>query len=113
MDQSSVYSSTTSYLGTNLRVLASRPSSVAMEAMGYNCAMFGMAPYGSYWREVRKIAIVELLSVQRLELLKHVRISEINTCIKELYQAWTANSNNGKTPLSMDMQGWFRAGILD
>ncbi|KAF9591648.1 hypothetical protein IFM89_005229 [Coptis chinensis] len=92
---------------TNDRVLATRPSSLAVEIMGYNYGMFGLGPYGSYWREVRKIAIVELLSVRRLELLKHVRISEINTCIKELHQTWTTNSNNGKTPLLMDMKGWF------
>ncbi|KAF9591650.1 hypothetical protein IFM89_005231 [Coptis chinensis] len=92
---------------THDRVLATRPTSIAVEIMGYNYAMFGLGPYGSYWREVRKIAIVELLSAHRLQLLKHVRISEINTCIKELNQASTTNSNNGKSPLLTDMQGWF------
>ncbi|KAF9591636.1 hypothetical protein IFM89_005217 [Coptis chinensis] len=98
---------------TNDRVLASRPSSVAVEIMGYNYGMFGLGPYGSYWREVRKIVMVELLSVHRLELLKHVRISEVSTCTKELYQAWTTNSNNGKTPLLMDMKGWFGDLVLN
>ncbi|KAF8393876.1 hypothetical protein HHK36_020074 [Tetracentron sinense] len=72
----------------NDRVFATRPKSVAIKQMGYNHAMLGFAPYGPYWREVRKIATLELLSSHRLEMLKQVRDSEINILIKELYQHW-------------------------
>nr|GFB11274.1 cytochrome P450 [Tanacetum cinerariifolium] len=49
-------------LTTNDRVFASRPKSMAKELMGYNYAMFAFAPYGSYWREMRKIVVQELAS---------------------------------------------------
>ncbi|OVA10801.1 Cytochrome P450 [Macleaya cordata] len=73
-------------LSTNDRIFPTRPNSVAVKLMGYNSAMLGFAPYGPYWREIRKIATIELLSNRRLELLKNIRISEINMSIQELYQ---------------------------
>ncbi|KAE8662370.1 ER lumen protein retaining receptor family protein isoform 1 [Hibiscus syriacus] len=61
---------------TKDRVLANRPRSNAGIYLGYNHAGFGFAPYGEYWRQIRKLAVVELLSSRRLETLKHVQISE-------------------------------------
>ncbi|KAF8406374.1 hypothetical protein HHK36_008461 [Tetracentron sinense] len=84
---------------------SSRPKVVAIKHMGYNYAMFGFAPYGPYWREVRKIATLELLSNHRLETLKHVRASEVTTSIKDLYELWAANKNNH--PILVEMKQWF------
>ncbi|PIA48146.1 hypothetical protein AQUCO_01400612v1 [Aquilegia coerulea] len=92
---------------THDKAFATRPSSVAVKIMAYNFAMFGLGPYGSYWREMRKISILELLSSSRQELLKHVRISEVDICMKELYQLWEKNSNNGKGAVLVDMKRWF------
>ncbi|KAL9685775.1 hypothetical protein QQ045_023227 [Rhodiola kirilowii] len=61
--------------------------------IGYNYGMFGFAPYGPYspygpyWRELRKIATLELLSTKRIELLKHVRVFETHSFIHELYKS--------------------------
>ncbi|OVA15439.1 Cytochrome P450 [Macleaya cordata] len=99
---------------TNDRVFASRPRQVAMNHMGYDCAMFGFAPYGPYWRELRKIVNKELLSNSRLELLKHVWDSEINTSFKELYKVWVMKNYKedhlgGDTggPVAVEMKRWF------
>ena len=62
----------------NDKALASRPMTAAAKHMGYNYAVFGFAPYSSFWREMRKIATIELLSNRRLQMLKHVRVSEIS-----------------------------------
>ncbi|OMP09865.1 Cytochrome P450 [Corchorus olitorius] len=70
---------------TNDRVLANRPRSNAGTYLGYDHAGFGFAPYGEYWREMRKLAMIELLSTRRLETLKHVQVSEVNVLIKDLY----------------------------
>ncbi|KAK4408689.1 Xanthotoxin 5-hydroxylase CYP82C4 [Sesamum angolense] len=70
---------------TNDKILAKRPTSVAGIYLGYDYASFGFAD-GPYWREVRKLALQELLSPRRLETLKHVRESEIHSGIKELYK---------------------------
>ncbi|KAJ4974041.1 hypothetical protein NE237_007215 [Protea cynaroides] len=71
---------------TNDRALATRPKALATKLMGYNYAMFGFTHYGNYWREIRKIATLELLTNRRLEMLKHIRASEIKAFIKDLYK---------------------------
>ncbi|KAK8714478.1 hypothetical protein V6N13_149668 [Hibiscus sabdariffa] len=76
---------------TNDKVFLTRPKSLAIKLMGYDHNMLGFAPYGPYWRSIRKLATVELLSSRRLELLKHVPDTEINSFIKELYELSTEN----------------------
>ncbi|KAE8704173.1 putative Cytochrome P450 [Hibiscus syriacus] len=73
-------------LSINDKAFASRTSTLAMEFLSYNHAMFGFAPYENHWHQMRKLATLELLSNYRLERLKHVRESEIKTSLKELYQ---------------------------
>ncbi|GMN73675.1 hypothetical protein TIFTF001_052220 [Ficus carica] len=79
---------------TNDLALASRPNLLAAKHLGYNYAMFGLAPHGPFWREIRKIATVELLSNRRLEILKPIRISEVATFLKELHNHWTTKGNS-------------------
>ncbi|KDP45300.1 hypothetical protein JCGZ_15165 [Jatropha curcas] len=69
----------------NDRVLATRASIAAGKYMGYNNAVFSLAPYGQYWRDIRKLATLQLLSNNRLEALKHVRFSEIDLFLKEIH----------------------------
>nr|GMD93707.1 cytochrome P450 82C4-like [Ipomoea batatas] len=78
---------------TNDKALASRPMTVAAKHMGYNYAVFGFAPYTSFWREMRKIAMIELLSNRRLEILKHIRLSEMNLCVRDLHELWAKNGS--------------------
>ncbi|KAL6347923.1 hypothetical protein AAG906_037652 [Vitis piasezkii] len=76
--------------------------------MGYDHAMFGFSPYGPYWRQVRKLVSVELLLNRQLELLNHVRDSEVKLFIKELYGQWI---QNGDRPVLVAMKEkcWFLA----
>ncbi|XP_042483981.1 cytochrome P450 CYP82D47-like [Macadamia integrifolia] len=85
------------------KALSNRPKAVAIKVMGYNYAMFGFSHYGPYWRELRKITMLELLSNRRLETFKHVRASEVETFIKELYQMWEDKNKY----LMVDMKNWF------
>ncbi|MBA0638209.1 hypothetical protein Godav_005136, partial [Gossypium davidsonii] len=68
------------------KAFATRPKAVAQELLSYNHAMIATAPYGPYWRQMRKFATIELLSNHRLNLLKHVRESEVKTSLQQLYQ---------------------------
>ncbi|KAI5443211.1 hypothetical protein KIW84_012030 [Lathyrus oleraceus] len=70
-------------------VVSSRPKPVAVELMSYNQAFIGWAPYGAYWRQLRKIVTLEILSNRRIELLSHIRVSEVQTSIKELVNVWS------------------------
>lgn len=87
----------------NDKALATRPTTVAAKHMGYNYAVFGFAPYSPFWREMRKIATLELLSNRRLEILKHVRTSEVDMGIRELYGLWVKNSSR---PLLVELNRW-------
>ena len=87
----------------NDKALATRPTTAAAKHMGYNYAVFGFAPYSPFWREMRKIATLELLSNRRLEMLKHVRTSEVDMGIRDLYALWDKNSSR---PLLVELNRW-------
>ncbi|TQE12402.1 hypothetical protein C1H46_002055 [Malus baccata] len=78
-------------------IFATRPKSAHGRYLGYNYAAFGFSPYGTYWREMRKMVIVELLSSRRLQALKHVHISEVDSFIKGLYKICKIKGQNGRT----------------
>lgn len=86
--------------------VASRPKMTAAKHLAYDYAMFGFSPNGPYWCEMRKIVNLELLSNHRLELLKHVRVSEVETSLKELYKLWTEKRDSSNHAL-VEMKQWF------
>ncbi|XP_068655777.1 cytochrome P450 CYP82D47-like [Aristolochia californica] len=90
---------------THDKILASRPRSTAGKHLGSDYAMFGLSPYGPYWREVRKVVVSNLLSAQQVDLLKHVRSTEIDFCIKELHKLWL---KNGKALVAVEMKQYFK-----
>ncbi|KAJ7961339.1 Cytochrome P450 family protein, partial [Quillaja saponaria] len=90
----------------NDHAVTSRPQTVASKVMGYN-AMFAFVPYGLYWRDLRKIATLELLSNRRIQLLSHVRVSEIGTSITELYKNWDKKKNGSSSHFQVELKQWF------
>lgn len=91
---------------TNDMVVSSRPKLVAFELMGYNHAILGFAPYGPYWRELRKITTLEILSPRRVEQLQHVRVSEVQNSIKDLFNVWSSTKNDAGYAL-VELKQWF------
>ncbi|KAG8655904.1 cytochrome P450 CYP82D47 [Manihot esculenta] len=91
---------------SNDKTFANRPKALAMEILGYDYSMFGFSPYGEYWCQIRKIVTLELLSNQRLEMLKHVREAEVKAAIKGLYKEWIKNKSN-TDKLTAEMKRWF------
>nr|A0A517FND1.1 RecName: Full=Cytochrome P450 CYP82J17; Short=PpCYP82J17 [Trigonella foenum-graecum]QDS03635.1 cytochrome P450 CYP82J17 [Trigonella foenum-graecum] len=69
---------------TNDKILASRTKSTHGILLGYNHASFACAPYGRFWAKIRKVTMLELLSSRRVESLRHVYESEIDTLVKDL-----------------------------
>ncbi|XP_042495640.1 cytochrome P450 CYP82D47-like [Macadamia integrifolia] len=92
---------------TNDRALATRSKAIATKLMGYNYALVGSTFYGTYWREVRKIVMLKLLSNRRLEMLKHVRASEIEAFTKDLYKMWVEKKGGQNIQVLVDMKKWF------
>jgi len=86
----------------NDKAFANRPKSMSFEVLGYNCSMMGFSPYGSYWRQMRKIATLELLSSRRIETLKHVMVAEVKASMRETYKLWLKEENS-----CSEMKKWF------
>nr|KAJ0201824.1 hypothetical protein LSAT_V11C600340830 [Lactuca sativa] len=99
-------------LTTNDRVFATRPKSMATELMGYNYANFALSPHVSYWREIRKIVVLELASHHRLQMLSQIRASELKSSITDLYKDWKTNKGSSET-IKVDMKQWFGNLILN
>ncbi|KAF6139587.1 hypothetical protein GIB67_033591 [Kingdonia uniflora] len=63
---------------------ANRPFTTAAKALLYGCIDVGFAPYGEYWRQIRKICVVELLSIKRVQSFKSVREQEVSLMIEQI-----------------------------
>ncbi|XP_019180699.1 PREDICTED: cytochrome P450 CYP82D47-like [Ipomoea nil] len=93
--------------------LATRPKFMAAEIMGYNYSMFSLAPYGEYWREIRKIVLLELLSTRRIEMLRKVRESHVRKAIKRTFDHWSHNKDPISGAVVVEMRQWFSRLILN
>ncbi|KAK6129035.1 hypothetical protein DH2020_037232 [Rehmannia glutinosa] len=97
---------------THDKVFSNRPKIAATRLLSYNGAMLALAPYGPYWREMRKIVTLELLSHRRIDMLNHVRAYEVQISLKELYNLWAAKQSL-ETGLLVDMKQWFGDSTLN
>ncbi|XP_048140591.1 trimethyltridecatetraene synthase-like [Rhodamnia argentea] len=72
-------------LKTNDVAFADRPKTAAGKYTAYNYSDITWSPYGPYWRQARKILIMELVSVKRLESYEYIRTEELMSFLKNLY----------------------------
>ncbi|KAF9620435.1 hypothetical protein IFM89_012612 [Coptis chinensis] len=73
--------------------------------MFYNEDSVSFSRYGPYWRELRKMITLNLLTHHRLEMLKLQRVSEVEACFKKLYELWTKRKYDNALVL-VDMSKW-------
>ncbi|GLJ43734.1 hypothetical protein SUGI_0910620, partial [Cryptomeria japonica] len=80
---------------------ASRPRLSQGKHLGYDFMFMGWAPYGSYWRNVRKICALELLSSKQIQTYRPKRMREISKTLNYLFQqAQMKTTVNMRTVLS-------------
>ncbi|XP_026377939.1 cytochrome P450 71A1-like, partial [Papaver somniferum] len=65
-------------------VFANRPSTTTENALLYGCTDIAFAPYGEYWRQVKKICVLELLSAKRVHCFKNLREEEVDAVIQKI-----------------------------
>ncbi|KAL2472417.1 Cytochrome [Abeliophyllum distichum] len=61
---------------------ADRPQTIALKIMWYDYIDIAFAPYGNYWRQMRKICIIELLSPKNVRSFGSIRNDEVSRLIK-------------------------------
>ncbi|XP_060205420.1 premnaspirodiene oxygenase-like [Lycium barbarum] len=63
---------------------ATRPQLMAGEIIMYNHSDIGTCPYGDYWRNMRKVCILELLSAKMVKSFNSIRQAEMSSLISSI-----------------------------
>lgn len=66
------------------KIFANRPKLVAPEILGYNYTDVAFAPFGTYWKVLRKICVQELLNEKRLRSFLSVREQEVALLVQSI-----------------------------
>uniref|UniRef100_A0A0E0MMX4 Cytochrome P450 n=1 Tax=Oryza punctata TaxID=4537 RepID=A0A0E0MMX4_ORYPU len=64
-----------------------RPVSAGTRRVTYGMKNVAFAPYGAYWREVRKLLVVELLSARRVKAAWYARHEQVEKLLSTLRRA--------------------------
>lgn len=74
-------------LKTHDATFAGRPKTAAGKYTTYNYSDITWSPYGPYWRQARKMCLMELFSARRLESLEYIRKEEMKLLLRGLYDS--------------------------
>ncbi|XP_056161718.1 premnaspirodiene oxygenase-like [Syzygium oleosum] len=69
-------------LKTQELAFANKPPFPVAELTSYDNSSVFFAPYGEYWRQLRKVCVLELLSVKRVRSFTWAREEEVNSLVK-------------------------------
>ncbi|MED6207476.1 hypothetical protein PIB30_036151 [Stylosanthes scabra] len=67
---------------THDTAFSQRPRFVAVEALTYGWSDLAFSPYGSYWKQIRKICTLELLSSKRVKSFRFIRMEEVSRLLR-------------------------------
>ncbi|XP_006367812.1 cytochrome P450 71A3-like [Solanum tuberosum] len=67
-------------------VWSNRPKSSMADGLFYGSKDVGFCPYGEYWRQVRSVTVLHLLSNKRVQSYRHVREEETSNMIDKIRQ---------------------------
>ena len=73
------------------QIFASRPPNVAGEIIMYGRKDIVWSPYGSHWRHMRKVCVLELFTAKRLDSSKPIREDEFAHLIDDIYRNGKVN----------------------
>ncbi|PIA36079.1 hypothetical protein AQUCO_03400170v1 [Aquilegia coerulea] len=73
------------FLKTHDIIFSGRPQTAAGKYTTYNYSDITWSQYGPYWRQARKICIMELFSSKRLESYEYIRVEETLALLNGLY----------------------------
>ena len=65
-------------------IFANRPHVLGADVVTYGSKGMTFSPYGSYWRQMRKICTMELLTPKRVDSFRSIRQQELSNFVKEI-----------------------------
>ncbi|KAH9722813.1 cytochrome P450 71A12 [Citrus sinensis] len=65
-------------------VISNRPKTTPANILVYECQDITFSNYGEYWRQARKICILQLLSVRRVQSFQYVRDDEVSSLVTKI-----------------------------
>lgn len=74
------------FLKTHDLTFVGRPKIAAGKYTTYNYSNITWSPYGPYWRQARKMCLMELFSSRRLESYEYIRREEMRALLKGLFE---------------------------
>ncbi|KAE9456507.1 hypothetical protein C3L33_11534, partial [Rhododendron williamsianum] len=81
-------------LKTHDIIFAQRPFLLASRILSYDATNIVFSPYGDYWRQMRKICVMELLSSKRVQTFQGIREEEVSNLIRSI-------SQEGELPINL------------
>ncbi|KAK7291447.1 hypothetical protein RIF29_06593 [Crotalaria pallida] len=91
------------FLKTHDTIFASRPKLKATETISYGGKGLVFSKYGAYWRNVRKLVTVELLSASKVEMFAPLRRAELGLLVKSLEKASASHEVVDVSELAMEL----------
>ncbi|PIA24843.1 hypothetical protein AQUCO_19100002v1, partial [Aquilegia coerulea] len=80
-------------------VFSTRPITTAVKEFLYSGKDVAFAPLGEYWRQMRRVCVIDLLSVKRVQAFQFVREEEIANMVNKINQACLTKSDVNLTDL--------------
>jgi cytochrome P450 len=65
-------------------IFSNRPKITAANIILYGCQDVAFSPYGEYWRQARKISVLELLSLKSVQSFQYVKEEEVEALIDKI-----------------------------
>ncbi|XP_055828540.1 cytochrome P450 71A3-like [Solanum dulcamara] len=75
-------------------VWSNRPKSSIADRLFYGSKDVAFSPYGEYWRLIKSISVLHLLSNKRVQSYRHVREEETSNMIEKIRQVSDSNSSS-------------------
>lgn len=72
--------------------ISDRPEMTAVDILLFNCKDVAFSPYGEYWRQARRVSVIELLSFKRVQELHYVREEEVAALVSRIRKTSAAGS---------------------
>lgn len=74
-------------------IFSNRPKSTIFDKIHYGSKDIAAAPYGEYWRQIRSICVLQLLSNNRVKSFQYIREEEMSIMVEKIMRKCYSSSS--------------------